>query len=377
MATSPRSPSEDSHWVFGEFELDASRFELRRAGRAGGHAEEAAPAPHLSLPELGSARALARALGSSRDVAVTEASLRGAIKVLRRTLLGSATIESSRGLRLSIRPSDESPRSRGSTRSPERRSPSREGRARSAFCPRERAVGATASTSLHRTPRGARSARASARSGLSGRSGAGARRGAGGDRKDLADPRVREARSSGKDFAPLVGQAWEGGGAPPFWPWGPLLEQLAFDGESVGFDRPVEGATTRFRLFADVVALLRRRAEQEPLLLVLEDLHWAEEPTLLLLKFVVEQLHGSRVLLVGTYRDSVLEGRAASASLIGLPCRPRGQQISLKPFSPSEVVSLLEAETSLEVTEALVARVLHWTGGSLVRPRADPAARAR
>jgi tetratricopeptide (TPR) repeat protein len=172
---------------------------------------------------------------------------------------------------------------------------------------------------------------------------------------------VRRARPKG--FRPLVGQAWEGGGAPPFWPWGPLLEQLAFDGESVGFDRPVEGATTRFRLFADVVALLRRRAEQEPLLLVLEDLHWAEEPTLLLLKFVVEQLHGSRVLLVGTYRDSVLEGRAASASLIGA-LQARGQQISLKPFSPSEVVSLLEAETSLEVTEALVARVLHWTGGS-------------
>ncbi len=98
---------------------------------------------------------------------------------------------------------------------------------------------------------------------------------------------------------------------------------------------------------------------------MLEDLHWAEEPTLLLLKFAVEQLHGPRVLLVGTYRDTDLEARAGAARLIGSLQRA-GKQLQLKLVHASEVVSLLEAETSLEVTENLVARVLHWTGGNLL-----------
>jgi DNA-binding winged helix-turn-helix (wHTH) protein len=292
MATSPRSSSQDSFWVFGEFELDASRFELRRGGERVAmqrkplqlliylcrNSERLVPSPEL----------LARVW----DVAVTEASLRGAIKVLRRTLLGSATIESSRGYGYRFIPAS-------STSGP----PAFSDGEPWPPLPAHAFVGRQEELGLLERALGA------ALRGDPGPVLVAAPAGTG--KTWLTREFARRARARG--FRALVGQAWEGGGSPAFWPFGPILEQLAYDDEFVGFDRPTDGATTRFRLFADVVSLLRRRAEQEPLLLVFEDLHWAEEPTLLLLKFAAEQLHGSRVLLVVTYRDTDLEVRAGSA----------------------------------------------------------------
>ncbi len=289
------------------------------------------------------------------NVTVTEASLRGAIKVLRRTLHGSATIESSRGYGYRFVPAPASEHPAQEANSSRRASVTDE--EQHAFP--ESAPRAHSFVGRQEELRLLERALAQALRGDPGPALVAAPAGTG--KTWLTREFARRAATRG--FRPLVGQAWEGGGAPAFWPWGPILEQLAYAGESVGFEQSVEGATTRFRLFADVVSLLRRRAEQEPLLIIFEDLHWAEESTLLLLKFVVEQLHGSRVLFLATHRDADSEVRPACARLLG-GLQARGQHILLKPFSQAEVVSLLEAETSLEVTEALVARVLRWTGGS-------------
>ena len=62
-----------------------------------------------------------------------------------------------------------------------------------------------------------------------------------------------------------------------------------------------EGA--RFRLFDATASFLTRAAAQRPLLLVLEDLHAADTPSLLLLQFVAGEIAGARILVVGTYRD--------------------------------------------------------------------------
>jgi len=135
------------------------------------------------------------------------------------------------------------------------------------------------------------------------------------------------ARARGADV--LVGRCWEAGGAPAYWPWVQSLRAY-FDGKAPEMlstllgagaadlaqivpelrelipDLPsasteVEGA--RFRLFDSVARFLRNLAATRPLLLVLDDLHVADEPSLLLLRFVAGQLGDSRVLVVGTYRD--------------------------------------------------------------------------
>src|SRR5204862_4506065 len=66
-----------------------------------------------------------------------------------------------------------------------------------------------------------------------------------------------------------------------------------------------EGA--RFRLFEAVAALLCEAAWHRPLVLVLDDLHWADDATLLLLKYVARYPREARLMVVGTYRDMDVE----------------------------------------------------------------------
>ena len=66
-------------------------------------------------------------------------------------------------------------------------------------------------------------------------------------------------------------------------------------------------AEARFALFREVASALGREAASQPLLIVLEDLHAADQPTLVLLEFVANQLRAHPIVVVGTYRD--LEAR--------------------------------------------------------------------
>ena len=59
----------------------------------------------------------------------------------------------------------------------------------------------------------------------------------------------------------------------------------------------------RWRLLQSVTAFLRSASEVQPLLLVLEDLHWSDRGTLDLLQHLARNLQGARILVVGTYRD--------------------------------------------------------------------------
>ncbi|MBN1527840.1 MAG: AAA family ATPase [Thermoleophilaceae bacterium] len=128
----------------------------------------------------------------------------------------------------------------------------------------------------------------------------------------------------------LVGRCWEAGGAPAYWPWVQALRsylhgadpevlrvqlgerasdlaQLLPELREVIPNLPAAGAGdadgARFRLFDAVAELLRGIASVQPVLLVLEDLHGADEPSLLLLQFVARDIARSRLLVVATYRD--------------------------------------------------------------------------
>ncbi len=79
------------------------------------------------------------------------------------------------------------------------------------------------------------------------------------------------------------------------------------------FGAPPSGAdpdTTRARLFALLLSLLEALADQQPAVLVVEDVHWADRPTCDLLSFLVRNLRPARVLLVVTFRSDELDRRS-------------------------------------------------------------------
>ena len=75
------------------------------------------------------------------------------------------------------------------------------------------------------------------------------------------------------------------------------------------------GPSARFDLFEAVVALIRRLAHDQPVVLVLEDLHWATGPTVQLLRHVVKH-SSSRVLILASYRAEEIEHRHPLTELL-------------------------------------------------------------
>jgi DNA-binding CsgD family transcriptional regulator/tetratricopeptide (TPR) repeat protein len=111
-------------------------------------------------------------------------------------------------------------------------------------------------------------------------------------------------------------------------------------------------------LFEAVLALLARLSEDEPVLLVLEDVHWADRSTRDLLAFLARNLSRERVLLVATYRTDELHRRHPLRGLLAEVERlPRTERIMLDRLSRAEVAELLAAILEAEPDTGLVQRV--------------------
>jgi pilus assembly protein CpaF len=115
---------------------------------------------------------------------------------------------------------------------------------------------------------------------------------------------------------------------------GPLLARLApslrqkVRGMPAGSDAPVENA--REQLFRAIHAFLSSVQGNKPLLMVLDDLQWADDATVALLRDLAERIPSSRMVVIGTYWDSELEtGRAFSTAVSRLIRRRRAQRIAL------------------------------------------------
>ena len=83
-----------------------------------------------------------------------------------------------------------------------------------------------------------------------------------------------------------------------------LVPDLAVLSPDVAPPTRSDPETERYRMFDAVVDWLATSSEERPILLVLDDVHWAGRPTLLLLNHIVRSERPMRVLVVGTYRDT-------------------------------------------------------------------------
>jgi DNA-binding SARP family transcriptional activator len=174
------------------------------------------------------------------------------------------------------------------------------------------------------------------------------------------------------------GSAPETGGAPAAWPFTELLLELTAarpPGDDLGArlrplldnataahgDHP-DMLTGRFRLHLAVADYLGRLADQAPLLLVLDDLHWADEGTLGLLTQLPARLRGRRVLIVGTFRPNETAGPLAEA--LAVLARLEPLRLELGGLAGDEVSRLVRAFCSAAVGADELAVIAERTGGN-------------
>src|SRR5262249_54802855 len=127
------------------------------------------------------------------------------------------------------------------------------------------------------------------------------------------------------------GRCWEAGGAPAYWPWiqvlraclrsqdsaavesriglgassiAELVPELGrrFARRSGGDSAEIDYEHARFYLFDAVTSFLKAIAASQPILIVLDDLHAADEASLLLLRFLTQEIQDSGLLIAAAYR---------------------------------------------------------------------------
>lgn len=120
-----------------------------------------------------------------------------------------------------------------------------------------------------------------------------------------------------------------------------LAERLAVPDPG---ERKIDPAQSRFRLFDAVVGFWRRAARRAPLLLVFEDLHWADATSLRLFSFLAAELDASALLVIGTYRDTELTRQHPLFETLAELARASAfQRIELAGLSGQETEAFLNA----------------------------------
>ena len=190
----------------------------------------------------------------------------------------------------------------------------------------------------------------------------------------------------------LWGRCYEGDGAPAYWPWVQAIRAYAHEHEPGALraelgsgavhvaqivsevrerlpglpEPPALGPdAARFQLFDGVSTFLRNASRTQPLVLVLDDLHWADKPSLMLLQFVARELRGARLLVIGTYRDVDIRRQHPLSQALGELAREQlAERIVLRGLGKRDVARFVEITTGLRPPTALVEAVYRETEGN-------------
>jgi tetratricopeptide (TPR) repeat protein len=149
----------------------------------------------------------------------------------------------------------------------------------------------------------------------------------------------------------------------PYFPWRPLLRHLNLP-EAGAAAAPVgHQDLDRHRMFSSILDGLEASGRARPVLIVLEDAHWADEPSLTLLRVIVGALAGLPACLVVTARDDPHEMPAAVAG--ALRDLPSGVlRLPLDPLSANDVGLVVSEVTGRPPDDSLAVQVRERTGGN-------------
>ncbi|XVU25302.1 ATP-binding protein [Actinoplanes sp. CA-054009] len=165
----------------------------------------------------------------------------------------------------------------------------------------------------------------------------------------------------------LWGTCWDDERAPAWWPWTQALSCLpTADDPRLAAIRPIPAAraepavSSRSAVFAAVSELLDREAQGGPVVVVLDDLQWADPSSVLLLRFLARQARAGPLLLIGAYRPGEIPASTAR-ELADLATT--AEPIGLAGLSPAEVAGLVHTVAGPAAAERWSPMVHERTAG--------------
>lgn len=192
----------------------------------------------------------------------------------------------------------------------------------------------------------------------------------------IGKTRIVEQASDGAATVRTVwGRSLDDPGVPPLWPWRRVLHALPGVPAAVAAAL-TEGKTmrtgtadidaARFRLLATATDALLDAAEPDGLVVVLEDLQWADETSWRLLRHVADEAPRSHLLVIGTYRDTSSGARSpafeyATGELLH---RPGIRSINLRALTEFDVRGYLTITTHRPVPDTTMRDVHRRCGGN-------------
>jgi DNA-binding SARP family transcriptional activator len=169
----------------------------------------------------------------------------------------------------------------------------------------------------------------------------------------------------------IVGRCHDGAFASPLWPWVEVVRRLVGDGAPDPLLEPLlsgaaseeSGAGSALRMFDAVGDLLSRSAAEAPILLVLEDVHWADATSLRLLAHLAATGPTGPITVVATRRTTETATSGPLVDALAALARAGAERIRLDGLAEDDVRTLLEGSVGPHGDE-LDAHVAHVTGGN-------------
>ena len=199
------------------------------------------------------------------------------------------------------------------------------------------------------------------------------------------------AEAARRNIPTVWGRCFEEPGAPPYWPWilairtaigscddtrlrsllgddaAPIAEIVPEVRCRLGDLPPVcalEADQLRFQFFNAIAQVWQRIAAENSLLLILDNLHWADPTSLRLLSFIAAELGEHRLMLLGTYRQTELSREhALGESLADLTRYPGYQRIHLTGLSRDETAQFLHSVSGASPSPEVLAAIHERTEG--------------
>jgi len=184
-------------------------------------------------------------------------------------------------------------------------------------------------------------------------------------------------------------RGWDGGGAPAFWPWVQIVRAVAADRDDAELRTELaagarwvaqlapelrerldlreagdlESEQARFALFDAVTVFLRNAAAREPLVVLLDDLHTADLPSLLLLAFLARAVGETRVLVVTTHHEAGPRRGAEVEAVFGELTR-FGRRVDLGGLEDDDLRALVIHRSGADPSAELVHSLQALTEGN-------------
>lgn len=200
-------------------------------------------------------------------------------------------------------------------------------------------------------------------------------------------------RAAARGMQVLWGRCSEEPGAPSYWPWLEVIQGWLDSHDDTAVHRALARAApalaeivpdvaqrfpnlpqllpttdplqTRFRLFHAITEFWRRAAQEQPLLLILDNLHWADASSLRLLEFLAPDLGACHVLVLVTYRDMELSRQHPLSGTLGELARHQHfTRLRLSGLSRDETALMMKLAVGAVVPPVLLDRVHGQTEGN-------------